>query len=197
MIRPMPARGGYPRSAGMRSWSRPMEDTAGARRCSASSAEWNRPEEESWDAPVTGEARTRRILVYRLSSTGWYELSRQLGYQVEPGQRISEVAAYGEDGLLVLEASFTAGVGNRNALYSVPAAGRGADVTTVPDLRRSRSVRWWVSGSSRTSPPAPPWAPRSTRCWTTTKHSRSTPGGPGAARRSSTCSATTTSVPPR
>ncbi|MEX5633699.1 esterase-like activity of phytase family protein [Parafrankia sp. FMc2] len=86
------------------------------------------------DAPAAGEARTRRILVYRLSVTGRYELVRQLGYLVEPGQRISEVAAYGDGKLLVLEASFTAGLGNRIALYAVPAAGRGADVSAVPNL---------------------------------------------------------------
>ncbi|WP_083749390.1 esterase-like activity of phytase family protein [Frankia sp. CcI49] len=86
------------------------------------------------DVSAAGEAQTRRILVYRRTATGSYELSRQLGYRAEPGQRISEIAAYGEDGLLVLEASFTAGVGNRNALWAVPDTGRTADVTAVPNL---------------------------------------------------------------
>ncbi|MDT3443384.1 esterase-like activity of phytase family protein [Pseudofrankia sp. BMG5.37] len=87
----------------------------------------------SGDAPVTGEVALRRVLVYeRLGHD--YKLIKQLGYQVEAGNRISEIAAYRDGSFVVMEASFTAGVGNGVSLYAVPDARRGGDVSAIPNL---------------------------------------------------------------
>ncbi|EIV96183.1 esterase-like activity of phytase family protein [Frankia sp. QA3] len=89
------------------------------------------------DAPTGGgQARFRRILVYAADSgaPGGFRLVRQLGYQVDPGNRIAEATAYGDGRLVVLEASFTPNVGNTATLYAVTGADRAPDVSGVADL---------------------------------------------------------------
>ncbi|MFC1411368.1 esterase-like activity of phytase family protein [Streptacidiphilus sp. N1-12] len=88
----------------------------------------------SGDISSTGDANDRRILVYRANHKHGYDLVREVGYRVDPGNRISEVAAYGSHGLLVLEAAFTAGVGNTIRVYAAPHALHSPDVTGVADL---------------------------------------------------------------
>jgi hypothetical protein len=88
----------------------------------------------SGDISATGDATDRRILVYRLNRHHAYDLVKEIGYQVDPGNRISEVAAYGSHGLLVLEAAFTAGYGNTIKVYAAPHITRSADATQVGDL---------------------------------------------------------------
>ncbi|MFG2526347.1 esterase-like activity of phytase family protein [Streptomyces sp. NPDC048527] len=83
---------------------------------------------------TTGDANNRRILVYRRSDLGGYDLTKEIGYRTDPGNRISEVAAYGSHGLLVLEAAFTAGVGNTIKVYAAPHALDSPAVTAVSDL---------------------------------------------------------------
>lgn len=86
----------------------------------------------SGDVGTDGTDTYRRFLVYDRSRSGWV-LRQQVGYQVEPGNRIADVQAYGRDGLLVLEAAYDAATGNTIQLYAVHTAG-AADVTEVPDL---------------------------------------------------------------
>src|SRR6201995_4956101 len=53
------------------------------------------------------DATLHRFLVYRADRAGTWSLTRQIGYRAEAGNRIPEVAAYGNDSLLVEEASFS------------------------------------------------------------------------------------------
>ena len=69
-------------------------------------------------------------------------LEKQIGYNVDPGSRISEVAAYGRSGLLVLEAAWKPGVGNTIKVYGVPTARRAADVSDVADLATTDTNLW-------------------------------------------------------
>lgn len=85
----------------------------------------------SGDAPASGEARWRRILVYTRQH-GNYVLSRQIGYEVDPGMRIADIAAYGDGRLVVLEAAFSTEIGNTIRLYAV--TGAEPDVSDVPNL---------------------------------------------------------------
>ncbi|KJE21245.1 hypothetical protein FF36_04476 [Frankia torreyi] len=86
--------------------------------------------------PGSGQARFRRILVYAADAgtPGGFRLTRQIGYQVDPGNRIAEATAYGDGRLVVLEASFTANVGNTATLYAVTGADRAPDVGGIADL---------------------------------------------------------------
>jgi hypothetical protein len=86
----------------------------------------------SGDVGSDGTDTYRRFLVYERTRTGWH-LSRQLGYQVQPGNRIAEVQAYGDDGLLVLEAAYAPATGNSVELYAVHTR-HARDVTGVADL---------------------------------------------------------------
>ncbi|MCO5970421.1 esterase-like activity of phytase family protein [Actinoallomurus soli] len=92
----------------------------------------------SGDAPATGEAVWRRILVYRAHGDG-YRLTRQIGYRVDPGDRIADVAAYGDGRLLVLEAAYDAAKGNTIRLYAVRDADRATDVSKVANLSTAPS----------------------------------------------------------
>jgi hypothetical protein len=85
----------------------------------------------SGDAPATGEARWRRILVYTRQH-GHYTLTKQIGYEVDPGMRIAEVAAYGDGRLVVLEAAYSTDIGNTIRLYAV--TGAEPDVSDVSNL---------------------------------------------------------------
>jgi hypothetical protein len=86
----------------------------------------------SGDLGAGGANTYRRFLVYHHDRSGW-RLRRQIGYQVQPGNRIAEVQAYGHDGLLVLEASYDPSVGNSVELYAVHTGG-APDVSDVTDL---------------------------------------------------------------
>lgn len=88
----------------------------------------------SGDVAASGDATYRRILVYSRSHSGAYRLTKQIGYRVGDGMRISEVATYGRDGLLVLEAAYDPAIGNTIRLVAVPKARQAADVTGVTDL---------------------------------------------------------------
>lgn len=85
----------------------------------------------SGDVSSSGVADFRRILVYRAHRDGW-SLDRQIGYRVDPGNRISEVQAY-RGGLVVMEAAWDPTHGNSISLYAIhPSA--AAPVDTVADL---------------------------------------------------------------
>jgi len=88
----------------------------------------------SGDVASSGAATYRRILVYSRTHAGAYKLTKQIGYRVGDGMRISEVASYGRDGLLILEAAFDPAFGNTIRLVAVPKASQAADVTRVADL---------------------------------------------------------------
>jgi hypothetical protein len=92
----------------------------------------------SGDVGTDGTATYRRFLVYDRARSGWH-LSEQLGYQVEPGNRIAEIQSYGRDGLLVLEAAFDPATGNTIQLYAVHTRG-AADVSQVPNLSAAPSA---------------------------------------------------------
>ena len=82
-----------------------------------------------------------RFLVYERTPHGRYALTRQVTYRTEPGNRISEVASYDGDSLLVMEAAFNATTGNAVQLYTVRDVARGRDVSTVSDSSGVRSLR--------------------------------------------------------
>lgn len=86
----------------------------------------------SGDVSSSGDAGYRRILVYTRGRHG-YTLTRQLGYHVAQGMRISEVAAYGRDGLLVMEAAYDPAIGNTIELYAVHTR-HAQDVSAIRDL---------------------------------------------------------------
>ncbi|WP_037909173.1 esterase-like activity of phytase family protein [Actinacidiphila yeochonensis] len=88
----------------------------------------------SGDVSSSGNADDRRILVYQADGRGGYRLVKEVGYRLQPGNRISEVAAYGPNGLLVLEAAWSAAVGNTIAVYAAPDALHAPDVSKVGDL---------------------------------------------------------------
>jgi hypothetical protein len=93
----------------------------------------------SGDAPATGEAVWRRLLLYRAGGHGDYRLARQIGYKVDPGNRIAEVAAYGDGQLLVMEAAYNAATGNTVRLYAVRGADQAPDVSAVSNLSAAPS----------------------------------------------------------
>jgi hypothetical protein len=92
----------------------------------------------SGDAPTSGEAVWRRLLVYRAHGGG-YRLTRQIGYQVDPGNRIADVAVYGDGRLLILEAAYSSDTGNTIRLYAVRNADRAPDVSAVANLSAAPS----------------------------------------------------------
>ena len=89
----------------------------------------------SGDLPSSGEGRHHRILVYRADHHGGYQLTKQLGYDTDAGNRISEVTAYADDKLLVLEIQFIPGKGNVAVkIYTVTGADSAPDITGVANL---------------------------------------------------------------
>lgn len=83
----------------------------------------------SGDAPADGSpADYRRFLVYHRNHHGRYVLDKQIGYQVEPGNRISEVQLYADGKLLVMEAAYAPTVGNSIELYA------STDIETAPNV---------------------------------------------------------------
>lgn len=80
------------------------------------------------------DATLHRFLVYSAVRHGRWKLAKQVAYQAQPGNRIAEVASYGRDSLLVLEAAFTAAVGNSVSLYAAHGVTRSPDVSGITDL---------------------------------------------------------------
>jgi uncharacterized protein len=88
----------------------------------------------SGDVSATGDATLHRFLVYDQDRPGSWQLTRQIAYRTEPGNRIPEVAAYGRDSLLVEEAAFSAAAGNSVELYAVKGIDSAPDVSGVANL---------------------------------------------------------------
>src|SRR6185369_1637093 len=61
----------------------------------------------SGDVSSSGDATPHRFLVYDLDRHGNWQLTKQIAYRTESGNRIPEVQAYGRDSLLVEEAAFS------------------------------------------------------------------------------------------
>ena len=80
------------------------------------------------------DATMHRFLVYTADRHGAWSLTKQVAYRAEAGQRIPEVAAYGTDSLLVMEASFSPITGNAVSLYGVTKLSKAKDVSTVANL---------------------------------------------------------------
>ncbi|WP_137123419.1 esterase-like activity of phytase family protein [Segeticoccus rhizosphaerae] len=87
----------------------------------------------SGDVSRSGDDTFRRVLVYERGASG-YHLAKQVGYQLDPGMRISEVSSYGRDSLLVMEAAWNPTDGNTIRLYAAPYLSAAADVSEVADL---------------------------------------------------------------
>jgi hypothetical protein len=88
----------------------------------------------SGDISATGDATLHRFLVYDAGAHGQWRLTKQVAYRTEVGQRVPEVAAYGESSLLVEEASFSTTTGNAVSLFAVTGLDRAPDVSAVPNL---------------------------------------------------------------
>ncbi len=88
----------------------------------------------SGDSPTDGDpASYRRFLVYT-EHDGTFTLTKQLGYKVDDGQRISEVQAYTNRKLLVMEAAYAPATGNVIKLYAVTDGASAPDVSTIGNL---------------------------------------------------------------
>ncbi|GAB2972233.1 esterase-like activity of phytase family protein [Amycolatopsis acidiphila] len=86
------------------------------------------------DVSASGDASLHRFLVYTTDRHGQWRLARQVGYRAEPGMRVPEVAAYGEDSLLVEEAAFDAATGNSVNLFAVTGLDHAPDVGPIANL---------------------------------------------------------------
>lgn len=87
------------------------------------------------EAPLsgdTGDGTFHRILDYARGRTG-FGLLKQIGYRTDRGLRISEIAAYAPNRLLVMEIGHRADTGKIVRLYAVDVTG-AADISRVPDL---------------------------------------------------------------
>ncbi|RUP36624.1 MAG: esterase-like activity of phytase family protein [Gordonia sp. (in: high G+C Gram-positive bacteria)] len=80
------------------------------------------------EKPLTGDdPGTLRMLDYRRTRAGRFVLARELVYLPAPGMRVAEIAAYGPDRLVVLEAAYSRARGNSVVLTTAnigPPAGR-------------------------------------------------------------------------
>jgi hypothetical protein len=88
----------------------------------------------SGDVSASGDATLHRFLVYGVGRHGQWQLTKQIAYRTEAGDRIPEVAAYGKDSLLVEEAAFSATAGNSEELYAVTDVSSAKDVSKVTNL---------------------------------------------------------------
>jgi len=88
----------------------------------------------SGDVSSSGDATFHRFLVYDQARDGSWQLTRQISYRTETGNRIPEVQAYGRDSLLVEEAAFSTTTGNSEELYAVTGTARAKDVSGVTNL---------------------------------------------------------------
>jgi hypothetical protein len=81
-----------------------------------------------------GDPTLHRFLIYDRDGRGQWRLTRQVAYRTAAGLRVPEVAAYGRDSLLVMEAGFDTTNGNTVDLYAVSGLDRAPDVTGIVDL---------------------------------------------------------------
>jgi hypothetical protein len=88
----------------------------------------------SGDVSATGDASLHRFLVYDVDRHGNWALTKQIAYRTDTGNRVPEVAAYGNGNLLVEEAAFSATGGNSVDLYAVTGVDRAPDVSGVANL---------------------------------------------------------------
>jgi uncharacterized protein len=88
----------------------------------------------SGDVSAAGDSTLHRFLVYDLDRTGTWQLTKQIAYRTEAGNRVPEVAAYGHDSLLVEEAAFSTTAGNSVELYAVKHIHSAPDVSSVTNL---------------------------------------------------------------
>jgi uncharacterized protein len=101
------------------------------------------------EAPLSGDVSAtstslHRFLVYRADRRGSWTLTKQIAYRTDPGMRVPEVAAYGENSFVVEEASFTAPpapgqlappvIGNAVSLFAVTGLDRAVDVSDIANL---------------------------------------------------------------
>jgi hypothetical protein len=91
----------------------------------------------SGDVSASGDATFHRFLVYDQAHNGTWQLTRQIAYRTETGNRIPEVQAYGRDSLLVEEAAFSTTAGNSEELYAVRNADSAPDVSDVTNLSQA------------------------------------------------------------
>lgn len=82
----------------------------------------------------TGDGTYRRFLIYDRTAPHAFTLTRQIGYRVQAGFRVPEVAAYGESSMLVEEAAYDPATGNSVNLYAVTGLGSARDVSRVANL---------------------------------------------------------------
>ena len=80
------------------------------------------------------DATLHRFLVYRQDTRGRWQLAKQIAYRTDPGMRVPEVAAYGENSFVVEEAAFSTTTGNSVNLYAVTGLNRAPDVSAVGNL---------------------------------------------------------------
>src|SRR5215813_502396 len=88
----------------------------------------------SGDVPASGDATLHRFLVYDVDKHGTWQLTKQIGYRTDTGNRIPEVQAYGQHSLLVEEAAFSTTAGNSVELYAVKNIDKAPDVSNVANL---------------------------------------------------------------
>ena len=88
----------------------------------------------SGDVSASGDATLHRFLVYNVGKHGTWQLTRQVAYRTDAGNRIPEVQAYGQHSLLVEEAAFSATAGNSVELYAVKDIDKAPDVSNVANL---------------------------------------------------------------
>ena len=89
----------------------------------------------SGDVPADGSsADYRRFLVYDRNNQGGYALHKQIGYRVNPGNRISEVQLYASGKLLVMEAAYSPAAGNSIELYASTGVEKAPDISAINNL---------------------------------------------------------------
>jgi hypothetical protein len=88
----------------------------------------------SGDVSASGDATLHRFLVYDVDRHGNWQLTRQIAYRAEAGNRVPEVQAYGRDSLLVEEAAFSTTAGNSEELYAITSVKAARDVSNVANL---------------------------------------------------------------
>lgn len=87
----------------------------------------------SGDVSASGDASLHRFLVYRQVHGQW-KLEKQIAYRTDPGMRVPEVAAYGENSFIVEEAAWTATEGNSVNLFAVTNLSKAPDVSKITNL---------------------------------------------------------------
>jgi hypothetical protein len=90
----------------------------------------------SMEGALSGDtdATLHRFLVYDKGLRGEWRLTKQIGYRAGAGLRVPEVAAYGRDSLLVMEAAFSTTTGNTIDLWAVRGLSHASDVSGITDL---------------------------------------------------------------